>query len=269
MKRIVLFALSAAVVCGCKTEIKAPKPSYPVFGPYMTPEGNKVKNPLSWSHVLNGPFVVWDHAHSEYVLTMGTNPKDRWDPACVWVYHHYLLLDILKSSTCSKKAYLADGRDGVWGPVREPALKRDADGKWRIYATALAREGDESTRREVVLESTTDRAWSDYRFVRWSEKRTVVASRLFGYHCAKLLVPANGVPTVLSATPFKSPDGRETWVAYTTVDPELPEAERHPVGCVQKLAFGSDGKPIPAPTVPFGEWCACPSGEPPVAVRID
>ena len=27
----------------------------------------------------------------------------------------------------------------------------------------------------------------------WSEKRTVVASKLFGYDCAKLLVPANTV----------------------------------------------------------------------------
>ena len=266
MKKLVLFALSAAALCGCQTEIKAPAPDYPVFGPYMTPDGNKVKNPLSWSRTLSDPFIVWDQAHSEYVLTFGTDPADRWDPDTVWVYHHYLLADMLQSSSCSKKAYLADGRDGVWSPVREPALKKDADGKWRIYATALMKKGDESTRREVVLESTTDRAWSDYRFSRWSEKRTVVASKLFGYDCRALLKPADGVPVVSSVTPFKSPDGRETWLAYATFDPELPERERHAIGCVQRLAFAPDGRPIPASTEPFGKWRNCPSGEPPVTV---
>ena len=266
MKKFALFTLSAAALFGCQTEIRAPEPDYPVFGPYMTPEGNQVKNPLSWSRCMHDPFVVWDAAHAEYVLTCGTDPRDKWDPACVWVHHHHLLADILQSSSCSKKAYVADGGDGVWGPVREPALVKDADGKWRIYATALAKKDDESTRREVVLESATDRAWSDYRFKGWSESRRVVASKLFGYDCRGLVKPGNGVPSILSATPFKSPDGRETWLAYSTFDPELPEGGRRPIVCVQRLDSGPDGKPLAAPADPFGKWRICPSGEPPVTV---
>lgn len=263
MKRIALFALSVAALCGCRTEIKSPVPDYPVFGPYMTPAGNQVKNPLAWSHAQNDPFVVWDAQHAEYVMTFGDDPRRTCDVTAIKVYHHHLLSDILQASSCSKKAYVADGRDGVWGPVCEPALVKDRDGVWRLYATALVRKGDESSRREVVLESVTGRAWSDYRFVRWNAQRTVVASKLFGYDCRRLLAPANGVPAVLSATPFLSPDGRETWLAYATHDPELPVRERHAITCVQKLTFGPDGRPQAAPTEPFGVWRLCPSGEPP------
>lgn len=268
MKLVKFLPALAVVAAGCATEIKAPANEFPVFGPYMTPEGNMVKNPLSWGKTVAEPFIVWDAANAEYVIVMNCDTGSRWekDRTKVWVYHHHLLSEILQSSSCWKWAYDADGKDGVWGPVKSAAIVKDADGKWRMYATALAKKDDESTRREAVFEAQDNRPWSAYSFKKWNEKRTVDPARTCGFDCRGLVRPGNGVKTISSVTAFRSPDGKETWLAYATEDPEVPAKERHPIVCVQKAMLGPDGKPVPAEAEPFGKWRLCPSGEPPVNV---
>lgn len=169
MKSFIIALAGGVALAGCSTGIKAPEQTYPVFGPYMTRDGNLCKNPLDWGRATVSPSIVWDAAEKEYVIVFAPNPADPWDPTKVSAVHHFLLNEILVSSSCTKFAFDANGKAGVFPGVHRPSVGKGTDGTWRMCFSALSAKDDENSRRIAVLESEQDRAWSPYAFKGWLE----------------------------------------------------------------------------------------------------
>lgn len=159
MKKILLMA-SLAAVCGCQTEIKAPEPAYPVFGPYMTPEGNKLANPLCWSQPCDDISVSWCPESQQYVVVLGGREN------FIQVTQNWLLSQMFRYMT--RCAYRCNEKDGTYGTPKGVSLVMGDDAKWRIFASALTKKDDESSRRIFVLKADSGDAYlAIYTFERW------------------------------------------------------------------------------------------------------
>lgn len=338
MSKFAACLACAALAAGCSSvrTVKAPTPDFPVFGPYMTKDGNMLRNPLAWSQPMQTPSVVWNPETKNYTVARAAFRGS------VTLFRHYLLSEALLASSTDRLA--------LKGELTSPEIRRGSDGVWRMYAT-MRPEGSE-TATLAVLRSNTSDSWSDYAFECWLQKdvaskdptvfayrgRTYLAcaeggalvirelvsdvklgvaacrvpladlfgnpfavvnpaGRLFiGYTAGTpmtddaslrlveldgadplaasawksvpgaYLSKGNGFFGPCEASTFPSPDGRETWLAYQAFEHDRDGQKVWPVGCLEKIEFGADGRPKPFVPAPIDAWRKCPSGEPPVTV---
>lgn len=233
MSKLACGLVCLALVAGCVSErsVKAPTPEFPVFGPYMTKDGNMLRNPLAWSQPMATPSVVWNPETKNYTIARASFSGS------VTLYRHFLLSEALLASSTYKTA--------LKGELSSPEVRRGSDGVWRLYAT-MKPEGSQVETLAVFKSNTAD-SWSDYSFECWLQKD--VASKdptVFAYRGKTYLACVEGgavvirdlvsdtkfgtgvcrVPrTGLSGNPFAivSPAGR-LFVGYTAGTPMTDDA---------------------------------------------
>lgn len=156
MFKVILILAGVLVLGGCTSEriVKAPTLEFPVFGPYMTKDGNMLSNPLAWSQPMATPFVVWNARTKNYTLVRGP-----WNGEVTVIQHRLLSEAVVASGTF---------RTALKGAVTSPEIRRCADGTWRMYANMIPEGAKEPTL--AVFKSNTDDSWSDYSFEAWLQK---------------------------------------------------------------------------------------------------
>lgn len=156
MSRFSACLTCAVLFAGCSSvrTVKAPTPDFPVFGPYMTKDGNMLRNPLAWSQPMQTPFVVWNPETKNYTLARAAFRGS------VTLFRHFLLSEALLASSTGKTAFK--------GELTSPEIRKGSDGVWRLYAT-MRPEGSETATLAVFKSNTSD-SWSDYAFECWLQK---------------------------------------------------------------------------------------------------